>query len=244
VNPKTVLFPLPTTDFDPTEVAVPWKMLESAGVKTVFATPNGHRPSADPIMLSGRGLGLLKSALMAQPIARKAYSALLQTEGFQKPRSYAEISSGAYDGVILAGGHASGMKPYLESSVLQKWVADFAQTGRPVGAICHGVVLAARSGILKNRRTTALPKWMELSAWGMTRLWMGSYYRTYPETVEDEVKSALSDASQFECGPMSLVRDSEKNLDSGFTVRDGNYLSARWPGDAHRFGRDFLEMLK
>jgi len=26
-------------------------------------------------------------------------------------------------------------------------------------------------------------------------------------------------------------------------VRDGNYLSARWPGDVHTFARTFAEML-
>ncbi len=28
-----------------------------------------------------------------------------------------------------------------------------------------------------------------------------------------------------------------------FVVRDGNYLSARWPGDVHTFARRFAEML-
>ena len=30
----------------------------------------------------------------------------------------------------------------------------------------------------------------------------------------------------------------------GFTVRDGNWLSARWPGDAHRFASEFVAMLR
>jgi len=29
----------------------------------------------------------------------------------------------------------------------------------------------------------------------------------------------------------------------GFTVRDGQYLSARWPGDAHRFAHELAGML-
>lgn len=35
---KTVLIPIPSTDFDPTEVSVPWKILKAAGVKVIFAT--------------------------------------------------------------------------------------------------------------------------------------------------------------------------------------------------------------
>jgi hypothetical protein len=30
---------------------------------------------------------------------------------------------------------------------------------------------------------------------------------------------------------------------TAFVVQDGNYLSARWPGDAYLFGRQFAAML-
>jgi putative intracellular protease/amidase len=30
---------------------------------------------------------------------------------------------------------------------------------------------------------------------------------------------------------------------AAFVVRDGNYVSARWPGDAHTFARRFAEVL-
>jgi hypothetical protein len=32
-------------------------------------------------------------------------------------------------------------------------------------------------------------------------------------------------------------------LTFGFTVRHGHYLSARWPGDAHRFASEFAAMI-
>jgi protease I len=62
--------------------------------------------------------------------------------------------------------------------------------------------------------------------------------------VEDEVRAALAAPEHFIRGPISMVRDSPGNLAAGFTVRDGNYLSARWPGDAHRFANDFSAMLE
>lgn len=36
-----ILIPLPNHDFDPTEAAVPWRMLTKAGHKVSFATPRG-----------------------------------------------------------------------------------------------------------------------------------------------------------------------------------------------------------
>ncbi len=65
---------------------------------------------------------------------------------------------------------------------------------KPIAAVCHGVVLAARSGILSGKRCTALPWWMESLAYNLTRLWMGTYYKTYPDTsVEEEVTKACGE---------------------------------------------------
>jgi hypothetical protein len=122
--------------------------------------------------------------------------------------------------------------------------------GLPVGAICHGVVLLARAidpatgrSVLYGRRTTALTKSLELSGWQLTRLRLGDYYRTYPQTVQDEVVSVLADTSDFDAGPLLPRRDSPRHPDRGFTVRDDNYLSARWPGDAHTFARQFVALV-
>jgi hypothetical protein len=52
----TVLIPIPSRDFDPTEVAVSWKVLKRLGHSVVFATPAGREGSADDIMLTGEGL--------------------------------------------------------------------------------------------------------------------------------------------------------------------------------------------
>lgn len=137
---------------------------------------------------------------------------------------------------------------YLESKILQAVVSNFFNANKPVGAICHGVVLAARSlsdreSAIKNRKTTALLSKQELSAWATTYIWLKNYYRTYPKTVEEEVRSCLASQNNFISGPTPIFRDTPDKLKYGFTVRDGNYLSARWPGDAHKFATDFFEML-
>ena len=52
----SVLLPLPSLDFDPTEVAVSWSVLRERGHDVVFATPDGRPARADELMVSGRGL--------------------------------------------------------------------------------------------------------------------------------------------------------------------------------------------
>lgn len=246
----TLLIPLPNTDFDPTEVAVPWRILKAAGHRFVFATPDGGRASADPVMVTGRGLGPLAGLLRADANGREAYRALESDDAFQHPLPYAALKATDFDGLILPGGHAKGVKPYLESTVLQAFVVAMFALDRPVGAICHGTVVAARSrdahgrSVLHGRRTTGLTAQLELSGWWLTRAWMGDYYRTYPETVQSEVTRALARPGDFITGPISLRRDSPERPDLGFAVRDGNYLSVRWPGDSHRFADEFGRMLQ
>ena len=84
---------------------------------------------------------------------------------------------------------------------------------------------------------------MELGAWALTCIWLGNYYRTNPKTVEDEVTEFLATPLDFVKGPAGITRDNPENLNAGFTVLDGQYLSARWPGDAHRFGVGFARLL-
>lgn len=55
---STILVPIPDRDFDPTEVAVSWQVLTTAGHRVVFATESGRPGVADDIMVTGRGLDL------------------------------------------------------------------------------------------------------------------------------------------------------------------------------------------
>ena len=174
---------------------------------------------------------------------------MVASPAFNHPSSYEQVSTEDVDALLLPGGHAPGMRVYLESSRLQELVSVAFARQMPVGAICHGVVLASRArgtdgrSVLHGRRTTALTRTLELSAWALTALWLGDYYRTYPITVQQEVTNALAHPDAFEIGPVAFRRDAPGHLERGFTVRDGTYLSARWPGDAHRFASEFAAML-
>jgi protease I len=245
-----VLFPLPRRDFDPTESAVPWRALLDAGHAVIFATPDGRPASADPRILTGRGFGPWRPFLRAGRHARALYAEMEASAPFRNPRRYDDLTPHDYDAVMLTGGHAPGMKEYLESKRVHDLVANHMRADKPLAAICHGVLVAARArdaatglSSLHGRRTTALTKAQELSAYAMTGLWLGSYYRTYPLTVQDEVTRALASPDDFEMGPFLIGREGPARRDYGFTLRDGNYLSARYYGDAYKLADDFVAML-
>jgi putative intracellular protease/amidase len=243
-----VLVPLPDRDFDVTEVAVPWKLLTEAGHDVVFATEKGTTPAADPRLL----VGVLFGQLGAEDEAKAFYRELEGAAAFTRPLAWGDVDPDAYGAMLLPGGHAPGMRQYLEGEVLFDRVARFARSGRPLGAICHGVIVLARAkdpatgkSVLAARRTTCLPKYMEKTAWMLTAWKLGRYYRTYPEYVEDEVRGALDDAEkQFERGPRVLTKKGTREDDSAaFVVEDGSYVSARWPGDAYLFAKKLIARL-
>jgi putative intracellular protease/amidase len=244
----TVLVPLPDHDFDVTEVAVPWRLLTRAGHVVRFATEHGGAaPAADRRLLDGVIFGQLGAE--AEP---KAFYAEMESDAaFRAPIAWADIVPTELDGLLLPGGHAPGMRQYLGSEVLRRKVAEHWALGRPVGAICHGVLVLARTrdvvtgrSPLYGRRTTCLPKYMERSAFFATAWKLGRYYRTYPAYVEDEVRQALRDPSDFRRGPRVLSkRDTDADESASFVVEDGNYMSARWPGDAYAFSKRFAALL-
>ncbi len=249
---KRVLIPIPSYGCDPSEVAIPWKILSENNIEVVFATPTGEKAKSDEIMLTGKGLGILKSVLQARKDAVAAYYEMEKTDSFCNPISYDDIKESNFDALFLPGGHDKRVKEYLESEILQNTVVDFFIANKSVGAICHGVVLAVRSinpstgkAVIYNYKTTALLKSQEMLAYNVTKYKLKDYYLTYPGiTVEDEVKSVLSDSNNFLKGPTPLLRDSNEHLKRGFIVVDRNYISARWPGDVYNISFAFIRMVQ
>jgi putative intracellular protease/amidase len=281
----TVLIPIPDRDFDPTEVAVSWKVLTRSGHRVIFATETGAPGVADDIMVTGRGLDiwsalpllgaipLIGLTLRANKDGRNAYRDMVHSNEFQHPVTWAGASLDGVDALLLPGGHrARGMRSYIDSGILHRLVVEAFARELVVAAICHGVLLAARSvdpktgrSVLYGRKTTALTWAMERLAWRLTRLtrfWDRDYYRTYTEepgqpggymSVQSEVTRALEDPADFrDVAPGSphwrrktsgMARDTATDSRPAFVVDDGGYVSARWPGDTHTFATVLAQKL-
>ncbi|MGB6764141.1 type 1 glutamine amidotransferase domain-containing protein [Mycobacterium sp.] len=281
----TVLIPIPDRDFDPTEVAVSWHVLKANGHQVVFATESGAPGVADDIMVSGRGLDFWSALpvlgaitvvgrmLRANKDARRAYQDMLQSAEYQHPSSWTETTLNGIDALLLPGGHrARGMRSYIDSDTLHRLVVDAFARGVTMAAICHGVLLAARSvdpatghSVLYGRRTTALTWALERTAWRLgriTRFWDRDYYRTYSEepgqpagymSVQSEVTRALKTPTDFcdvergsphwRAKTSGIARDTATDSRPAFVVDDGTYVSARWPGDAHTFANVLSQKL-
>ncbi len=242
-----VLMPLPDRDFDVSETAVPWKLLTEAGHEVVISTESGEQAACDPLLITGIVFG--KLGARADAIA--LYRELEASREFQRPRRWADCDPGGFDALFLCGGHAQGMKQILEAEVVHRQVAAYFAADKPVAAICHGVVTAARSkradgnSVLYGRTTTCLPKYMERSAYLATFWKVGRYFRTYPTYVEDEVREAVGPEGTFVRGPRAMFAKGTRDDDSAaFVVEDGRYVSARWPGDVYLIAKKLIERLR
>lgn len=242
-----ILVPLPDRDFDTTEVAIPWHVFVRAGHQVVFATEHGAVAACDPKLLDG----VIFGQLGAEAEACQRYAEMIASPAFQAPIRWQQIVPADYAALLLPGGHAQGVRQYLDSALLQQQVGGFAALDRPIAAICHGVLLLARArdpasgaSLLAGRRATCLPKYLERSAFYLTAWRLGRYYRTYPDYTEDEVRAAIGAHGQFERGPIQFIAKGSDHDDSAaFVVEDGNLLTARWPGDVWLLAKSLLGKL-
>lgn len=238
-----ILIILPQTDFDPTEVSLPWLVWTRAGHEVVFATQTGAPAACDPVTLTGEGLPWHSRSLRAREEGISAYLAMAASPAFLCPLRWDAVKAGDFAALHFPGGHAPGMKPYCESAEVQRLAREAFAAAQPVSAICHGVLPLARAGVLEGRRTTALTFPMESIAVVATSRALPGHYQTYPESVEHEVKRLIGSKGTFERGGLVPRYASEKSPEAGFVVRDGNYLSARWPGDAWTLALRLNELL-
>lgn len=229
---------MPDQDFDLTEVAVPWKLFSRKGYEIIFSTENGNRAFCDPKLITG----VLFGQLGAQKEAIAFYRELEQDHNFLHPLRYKEINPADFDALLLPGGHAPGMKQYLESKTLQQKTAGFFELKKLVGSICHGCIVLARSidpatgkAVVHNKKMTGLTKFLERIAYYLTAWKLGKYYRTYPAYVQDEIQDCLADKNNFKTGG---------NQFKPFVCVDANLVTARWPKDAYLFAEAIISKLE
>jgi protease I len=69
--------------------------------------------------------------------------------------SFDDVDPGGYDALAIAGGRAPEYLR-LDDRVLEL-VRHFAQSNKPIAAVCHGAQVLAAAGVIEGRRISAYP---------------------------------------------------------------------------------------
>lgn len=233
-----MVVPLPDHDFDTTESAVSWQRFTRAGFSVTFATETGRVPECDQRLLKSGWF----NPLPAGPEAVEAYRDMTASAEFRSPITFRDIDANDFDAIHLSGGHAPGMKQYLDSRVLQQRVVDFCRGGKLVGAVCHGTLIPARAidpatgrSVISGRRFTTLTLPLEKWAFRITWYRVGRRYRTYWKYTETEVREAVAPDGE-------LLRG--EAVEVPFVVEDGTFISARYPLDVPAYADAFVRRLQ
>ena len=71
-------------------------------------------------------------------------------------KTFDEVKPGEYDALVLPGGQINPDKLRIEPKAVA-FVTDFFNSGKPVGAICHGPWMLVEAGVVKGRTLTSWP---------------------------------------------------------------------------------------
>jgi protease I len=77
-------------------------------------------------------------------------------EKFRVDRNLEGVSADEYDALLLPGGVANPDRLRTMPEAVQ-FAKDFAQSGKPIAAICHGPWLLVEAGLVKGRKLTSWP---------------------------------------------------------------------------------------
>jgi protease I len=120
--------------------------------------------------------------------------------GLDESKSIGEVSAEDYELLYLPGGKAP--QTLRENEEVLEFVRQFARSGKPIAAICHGPQILISAGLTSGK---------QMAAWPAVR-----------EELEDSGATFIDEA----------------------LVEDGQFITARMPGDLHRHLAGVLDYLE
>jgi protease I len=86
----------------------------------------------------------------------QGFEHLDKAETWQVDKTTADAKAEDYDGVVLPGGVANPDKLRTDEEAL-RFLKEFFEAGKPVGAICHAPWMLVEAGVVEGREVTSFP---------------------------------------------------------------------------------------
>ena len=116
--------------FEEVELAEPWKALEQAGAELELVS--------------------------LQDGEIQGFNHYDKAGSFKVDKSVEEASANDYDALVLPGGVGNPDNLRQDENAV-RFVRDFFEQGKPVGAICHAPWTLIEAGVVRNRTLTSFP---------------------------------------------------------------------------------------
>jgi len=121
------------------EVAVPYQIMTQLNIEVVFATPNGHRPKADPLSyaLDDNGKPLFMASRQALNEALHIKNRIIDQVYIHSLALLNKEGLDTFDAVFIPGGHGPMQDLAFDANVA-KTLAHFHHTKKTTALLCHG----------------------------------------------------------------------------------------------------------
>jgi len=200
------------------EMAAPYYIFQEAGADITIASPNGGQVPIDP-----KSLGII--------IATRNTKRFLKDEEamnfLSRAVSLSSINADDFDLVFLSGGHGS-LWDLADNKILKQLLEVFENSGKPIGAVCHGV---AGLLTLKNDKGNLLIKGRQLTGRSNSEEESAGVTTILPFLLETELLSL---------GAMYSKGDSYVN----YVVADGNIITGQNPASAVEVAKRVIALVK
>ena len=234
-----------STGFYLNELMQPVILLQDAGHRITFATPDGRVPTLEKRSTSVRSFG--GDALKHASERLDQLKLLSPTESPVISLARAErIGVGNFDAVFVPGGHAPMQDLSVDPS-MGRILAAFHQANKPTALVCHGLIAllsaapdaAAYAKTVEAGTATARPDW----------IYAGYRLTVLSNKVEEEVKGMLQ-GNAMKFYPQDALTTAgasfskaDNPLDS-YVVKDRELITGENPASALNVGKALLARLK
>ncbi|VAH54119.1 unnamed protein product [Triticum turgidum subsp. durum] len=123
------------------EAMVPFQALQAYGVSVHAACPGKKAGDACPTAVH-------------KPVGHQTY-AESKGHNFALNASFDEVDAAGYDGLVIPGGRAPEYLA-MDEKVLDL-VRKFSDAKKPIASVCHGQLILAAAGVVRDRTCTAYP---------------------------------------------------------------------------------------
>lgn len=223
-NPATLMgFPV---GFFAEEMTGPFFDLMQAGCTVDIASPNGGKVEFDGFSDPENEATQYPNDLITLGFKHHATFGKL----LENPPAIADIDISQYDAVCVAGG-GGPLVTFKDDTALHKLIADFYESGKIVGLICHG---------------TCLMLWTTLS--DGTLMADGKTWTGYPDSEEEMMNAALGTT----VNAYTIETEAKKNPNTTFeaaaplapfAIRDGQIITGQQQHSTRLFSDLLIEAL-